>query len=138
MSRTFEWMTLNPGCLTCNFTSPPQAFELAGLAADGHPALHEWQICSNILWHLRQEQRIREHRRRVDSKLNHDQRSALRQCRRGKAQATWCVELRRVFRSVAEAGRFIDRAPSNICRAIHTGSPCGSYHWEKYDPSRHL
>ena len=117
---------------------PPMACELGAMPADGHPALHEWQIEENLQWAREREQRVRAHERRVREHLRrHSADAAMGTTRRGHRHAVWCTELRRRFDSLSAAAEFVGRAASNISQAIRLHVRCGPYHWEHFDPARH-
>jgi hypothetical protein len=106
---------------------------------DRYPSLHEQQILENQRWHERRDARIEEHARRVSSHLRRYARGNHKpDITQGKRRATWCVELKQRFASLTAAGRFVGRPPSNILQAIYSRNRCGSYHWEYFDPARHL
>ncbi len=51
-------------------------------------------------------------------------------CMKGSRRAIWCVELKRMFRSISAAARFVRKKPSSISRALRTGGCCAGVHWK--------
>lgn len=135
---------------------PPLYYEMGGLPGERYPQLHEQQIeraarpvppspappapaPANREWARRREQRVREYARRVEQHLrHHSRRKQPGEVTNGKRQAVWCVELRQCFDSLSAAARVVGRAPSNILQSIRLHVRCGGYHWERFDPQRHL
>ena len=111
----------------------------AGGPEDRYPSLHEQQILENQRWHDRRAQRVEAHAQRVAAHLRrHARGNHNPDITQGKRRATWCVELKQRFESLTAAGHFVGRPPSNILQAIYSRNRCGSYHWEYFDPARHV
>jgi hypothetical protein len=115
----------------------PEYFEQGAGSGDGHPALHESQILENQFWRQRRAMRVAAHVERVQEHLRRHSRRRPGEATQGKRQATWCVEMKMRFDSLTDAGKFVNRPPSNILQAIHSRNRCGNYHWEYFDPARH-
>lgn len=63
----------------------------------------------------------------------------MRRAKRGpEPQGAWCVELRRRFTLASIAAAFVRKSACSIYDAMKTGRKCGGYHWEYYDPKRHI
>jgi hypothetical protein len=102
------------------------------------PRLHEEQILEHQKWREEHELRVAAHAERVAAHLRQlDRPGRNGDSTKGKRQAAWCIELKRSFASLTEAGRFVGRPPSNIIQAIRTRNRCGKYHWEYFDAARH-
>jgi hypothetical protein len=110
---------------------PPAFSELAGLPADTHPALHEWQILGEAGWQWQHARRIAKHCRRVQEQYLRHNRNRGAGGSRGKRNAVQCVELAMTFDSASAAARFVGRAPGNILRAVRLGRECGGYRWKQ-------
>ena len=130
LNVTEEALAVTGQSLVFSFVAGPE---------DRYPSLHERQILENQRWHDRRAERVEAHARRVSSHLRRFARGNRNSdITQGKRRATWCVELKQRFESLTAAGRFVGRPPSNILQAIYSHNRCGSYHWEYFDPSRHL
>jgi hypothetical protein len=93
---------------------------------------------NNEHWVRQRELRIEEHIARALAHLRtRGRRKRPGEATNGKRQQVWCVELRKAFGSLSDAGRIVGRAPSNIRQAVRLGVRCGGFHWERYDPARH-
>lgn len=115
----------------------PRVHSPSGGPEDRYPRLHEQQILEN--WRAQREQRVQTHAQRVAEHLRRFSRGGSNSgITQGKRRATWCVEMHQRFESVTAAGRFVGRPPSNILQAIRDRNRCGSYHWEYFDPARHI
>ena len=56
----------------------------------------------------------------------------------GRYRPVWCVELRRHFPTLTDAANFVHRKPCNISQSLRRGVRCGIYHWEEFDPAKHV
>jgi hypothetical protein len=116
----------------------PAFYEQGAGPEERYPSLHESQILQNLQWHERRAQRVLAHVERVRSHLRRYSRRTPGTATQGRRRAAWCVEMKLRFESLTAAGKFVSRPPSNILQAIHSHNRCGNYHWEYFDPTRHL
>lgn len=77
---------------------------------------------------------------RIDRYLRGEQQKGKLKLGRGVRRAVWCVELGVRYYSICQAARFIGNSASNIGTSIRSKGRlrCSGYHWEVFDPARHL
>ena len=123
---------------TGKFSSTPKIdaaalFKKLGLTvADERPIMQGWRE-ANAQWRRQRREQIALHAQRVRERLLRIQarRAGSSPCskHKGRRRAVWCVELRRRFESMSEAGRFVNRKANHISQALSRGGMCGPYHW---------
>ncbi len=116
-------------------------FKKLGLEpADERPILDAFRE-ANHAWRRDRLRRIAAHAQRVRRHLQRyrDRETLLPtfKASMGMPRPVWCVELRRHFRTMSDAARFVNRKASNISQSLARGIRCGGYHWEAYDARRH-
>ncbi|HET6250009.1 MAG TPA: hypothetical protein VFE47_20125 [Tepidisphaeraceae bacterium] len=121
---------------------PAAFFKKLGLfVADERPIMEPWRA-ANAAWRAQRRAQIAALGQRTDAHIRRYSRAKKSPAgssppQMGRRRAVWCVELRRRFRSLTEAAKFVDKSPANISQSLKRGVRCGKYHWETFDPQKH-